>query len=143
MFKNNEVYPFSAVVGQEEMKKGLLLSVINPRLNGILIRGEKGTAKSTAVRSLASLLPGIDVVADCPFNCDPGDETTMCEKCRQRLAAGEVLPRARRKMRVVDLPVAATEDRVVGTLDIEQAIKKGKSILSPVCWPGPTGVYCM
>lgn len=126
-----EVYPFSAIVGQEEMKKGLLISVINPRLNGILIRGEKGTAKSTAVRSLAALLPGIEVVADCPFSCNPGDETTMCEKCRQRLAAGEKLPRANRKMRVVDLPVAATEDRVAGTLDLEQAIKKGEKHFEP------------
>ncbi|TYO95377.1 ATP-binding protein [Desulfallas thermosapovorans] len=131
MIKNNEIYPFSAIVGQEEMKMGLLLSVINPRLNGILIRGEKGTAKSTAVRALAALLPEIDVVAGCPFSCNPIDETTMCESCRQRLASGEVLPRISRKMRVVDLPVAATEDRVVGTLDIEQAIKKGEKHFEP------------
>ncbi|MGB9802976.1 magnesium chelatase ATPase subunit I [Desulfofundulus sp.] len=125
------VYPFSAIVGQDEMKKGLLLNAVNPRLSGILIRGEKGTAKSTAVRALAALLPEIDVVADCPFSCDPDDVTTMCMDCRQRLAAGEELPRVRRKMRVVDLPVSATEDRVVGTLDIEQAIKKGEKHFEP------------
>lgn len=125
------IYPFSAIVGQEEMKKGLLLNAINPKLSGILIRGEKGTAKSTAVRALASLLPEIDVVAGCPFNCDPDDITTMCAGCRERLNAGEDLPRARRKMRVVDLPVSATEDRVVGTLDIEQALRKGEKHFEP------------
>lgn len=125
------VYPFSAIVGQEEMKKGLLLNAINPRLSGILIRGEKGTAKSTAVRALAVLLPEIDVVADCPFGCDPEDVTTMCVNCRQRREAGEELPRQRRKMRVVELPVSATEDRVVGTLDIERAIKKGEKHFEP------------
>ncbi|MFZ5651039.1 MAG: ATP-binding protein [Bacillota bacterium] len=113
------------------MKKGLLLNAINPKLSGILIRGEKGTAKSTAVRALAALLPEIDVVADCDYGCDPDDVTTMCIKCRDRLAASEELPRARRKMRVVDLPVSATEDRVVGTLDIEQAIKKGEKHFEP------------
>lgn len=125
------VYPFSAIVGQEEMKKGLLLNAINPRLSGILIRGEKGTAKSTAVRALAALLPEIEVVADCPFSCDPEDITTMCVRCRQRREAGEELPRQRRKMRVVELPVSATEDRVVGTLDIERAIKKGEKHFEP------------
>lgn len=125
------VYPFSAIVGQEEMKKGLLLNAINPRLSGILIRGEKGTAKSTAVRALAALLPEIEVVADCPFSCDPEDVTTMCVNCRQRREAGEELPRQRRKMRVVELPVSATEDRVVGTLDIERAIKKGEKHFEP------------
>ena len=72
------VYPFTAIVGQEKMQKGLILNAVNPRLGGILIRGEKGTAKSTAVRALAALLPEIEVVADCPFGCDPGDVTAMC-----------------------------------------------------------------
>lgn len=125
------IYPFAALVGQEEMKKGLLLNAINPKLSGILIRGEKGTAKSTAVRALTALLPEIEVVADCPFSCDPEDITTMCAACRERHQAGESLPRARRKMRVVELPVSATEDRVVGTLDIEQAIKKGEKRFEP------------
>ena len=126
-----EIYPFAAIVGQEEMKKGLLLNAINSKLAGILIRGEKGTAKSTAVRALAALLPEIEVVSDCIFSCDPADITTMCTECRQRLTAGEELPRARQKIRVVDLPVSATEDRVVGTLDIEQAIKKGEKHFEP------------
>lgn len=127
----NKVYPFVAIVGQEEMKRGLLLNAVNPKLSGVLIRGEKGTAKSTAVRALAALLPEIEVVADCTYGCDPDDTATMCAQCRERLASGEELLRARRKMRVVDLPVSATEDRVVGTLDIEQAIKKGERHFEP------------
>jgi len=131
MNKFNRIYPFSAIVGQEEMKKGLLLNAINPKLSGVLIRGEKGTAKSTAVRALAALLPDIEVVADCLYGCDPDNITVMCSSCRGRLEAGENLPRKKRKMKVVDLPVSATEDRVVGTLDIEQAIKKGEKHFEP------------
>jgi len=130
-FMERYVYPFTAIVGQDLMKKALLLNAINPKLSGVLIRGEKGTAKSTAVRALAQLLPEIEVVADCPFSCDPDDPTAMCEGCRQRLDNGEKLPRLRRKMRVVDLPVSATEDRVVGTLDVEHAIKKGEKRFEP------------
>lgn len=125
------VYPFTAIVGQKPMKQALLLNAVNPKLSGVLIRGEKGTAKSTAVRALAALLPEIEVVADCPFGCDPGDVTVICGRCRERLEAGEELPRRQRQMRVVDLPVSATEDRVVGTLDIEHAIKKGEKRFEP------------
>lgn len=124
-------FPFTAIVGQEAMKQALILNAVNPKLSGVLIRGEKGTAKSTAVRALAALLPEIRVVADCPFSCDPDDITAMCAGCRERREAGEELPVAIRKMRVVDLPVSATEDRVVGTLDIEHAIKKGEKRFEP------------
>lgn len=124
-------YPFSAIVGQESMKKGLMLNVVNPRLSGILIRGEKGTAKSTAVRALAELLPEIEVVADCPYHCDPNQPLTYCPKCHERYENGEVLPRTKRPMKVVNLPVSATEDRVVGTLDIEYAIKHGEKKFEP------------
>lgn len=126
-----EIFPFTALVGQEDMKKALVLNAVNPRIGGVLIRGEKGTAKSTAVRGLASLLPQIRVVADCPFGCDPDDLTVMCADCRRRREGGEELPVAVRKMRVVELPVSATEDRVVGTLDIEHAIKKGEKRFEP------------
>ncbi len=125
------VFPFAALVGQAEMKKALLLNAVNPRLGGVLIRGEKGTAKSTAVRALAELLPEIQVVADCPFGCDPDDVTAMCASCRERRAAGEELTRRWHKTRVVELPVSATEDRVVGTLDMEYAIKKGEKRFEP------------
>jgi len=125
------IFPFTAIVGQERMKKGLVLNAINPGLGGVLIRGEKGTAKSTAARALASLLPEIEVVANCPFSCHPEREELMCEECRHRKAQGEILPVIRRKMRVVNLPVGATEDRVVGTLDIEHALKTGQKKFEP------------
>jgi len=125
------VLPFTAFVDQERLKLGLLLNAINPRIGGVLIRGAKGTGKSTAVRALADLLPGVEVVEDCLFSCSPRDPTNMCEVCRSRIERGENLLVARRKMRVVDLPIGATEDRVVGTLDIEKAIREGVKALEP------------
>jgi magnesium chelatase subunit D len=124
-------FPFSAITGQEKMKKGLLLNAVNPRLGGVLARGEKGTAKSTAVRALAALLPEIEMVAGCPFNCDPDDYDRLCRLCRSRLADGRRLERACRQVRVVDLPVSATEDRVVGSLDFEHAVKHGRPRFEP------------
>ncbi|MGQ9491325.1 MAG: ATP-binding protein [Anaerolineae bacterium] len=124
-------YPFTAIVGQERMKRALILNAISNAIGGVLIRGERGTAKSTAARALAALLPEIEVVADCPFSCDPSGVDTLCDNCRDRLAHGETLPRARRRTRFVDLPVSATEDRVVGTLDIEKAIQKGERHFEP------------
>ncbi len=126
-----QVFPFTAIVGQERMRRALVLNAISPQIGGVLIRGERGTAKSTAARALAALLPEIDVVADCPFNCDPHDPDGMCDRCRQRYEAGETLPVTRRKTRFVDLPVSATEDRVVGTLDMERAIKLGERHFEP------------
>jgi len=125
------VYPFTAIVGQDRMKLALSLNAINPSIGGVLIRGERGTAKSTAVRALAALLPEIRVVADCPFSCDPDRPDLLCDDCRARRERGEELPVARRKIRIVDLPVSATEDRVVGTLDIEKAIKRGERHFDP------------
>ena len=125
------VYPFTALIGQEKMKKGLLLNAVNPRLGGVLVRGEKGTAKSTAVRALAALLPEIEVVVGCPFNCDPDDYSRLCRLCRSRLADGWKLERTRRQVQVVDLPVSATEDRVVGSLDFEYAILHGQPRFEP------------
>lgn len=125
------VYPFTAIIGQEKMKKGLILNAINPRLGGILIRGEKGTAKSTAVRALAALLPEIEVVLGCPYNCDPQDLAHLCEFCRARLKAGRQLKKTTDQVKVIDLPVSATEDRVVGSLDFEYAIKCGKPRFEP------------
>ncbi len=125
------LFPFTAIVGQERMKTALILNAINPQIGGVLIRGERGTAKSTAARALAALLPDIDVVSDCPFQCDPAQPETLCDVCRARVEAGESLPVARRKTRFVDLPVSATEDRVVGTLDMERAIKAGEKRFEP------------
>jgi Mg-chelatase subunit ChlI len=125
------IFPFTALVGQESMKQSLVLNAINPAIGGVLIRGEKGTAKSTAVRALARLLPELEVVADCRYGCPPDQPEVQCADCRARVAAGEELPRARRQMRVVELPINASEDRVVGTIDIEAAIKQGERRFEP------------
>ncbi len=124
------VYPFTAIVGQERMKKALILNIINPKVGGVLIRGEKGTAKSTAVRALANLLPEIEVVEGCKFRCNPHNMHEMCEECLEKVKTG-ILSISSDKMKVTDLPVSATEDRVVGTLDIEHAIKKGEKRFEP------------
>ncbi|MDI6885690.1 MAG: putative cobaltochelatase [archaeon] len=126
-----EILPFTAIVGQERMKKALILNAINPRIGGVLIRGEKGTAKSTAVRALAELLPEIEVVNGCPFNCNPYDGREMCDLCYAKKTNGEKLGVAKRRMWVVDLPLGATEDRVVGSIDVEKAIKEGIKALEP------------
>lgn len=125
------IYPFVAIVGQEKMKEGLILNVINPTLTGILIRGEKGTAKSTAARALAEVLPEIEVIAGCPFQCHPRDKKLMCSYCRARLESGENFKIDRRKIRIVELPISATEDRVIGTMDLEHALKKGEKKIEP------------
>ncbi len=124
-------YTFSAIVGQEKMKRALILNVIDPKVGGALIKGEKGTAKSTAVRALAHLLPEIDVVKDCSFGCNPNDRHEICSSCISRMKDGEKLEVTRRAMKVVDLPINATEDRVVGTLDIEHVIKEGEKRFEP------------
>ena len=125
------LYPFVAIVGQEALKKSLILNVINPGLSGVLIRGEKGTAKSTAVRALAELLPEIDVVDGDPFQSDPHDPRAMAPEVYARYQAGETLPVRRRKVRVVELPVSATEDRVIGTINLETALKEGRRTIEP------------
>ena len=124
-------FPFTAIVGQDKMKRALILNAISPQIGGVLIRGERGTAKSTAARALAALLPDIEVVQDCPFHCDPAAPLTLCDDCRARSLRQPELPRVRCRTQFVDLPVSATEDRVVGTLDIEKAIKKGERHFEP------------
>lgn len=129
--RNWKVFPFSAIVGQEKMKLGLILNAVNPKLGGVLIRGEKGTAKSTAVRALAALLPELEVVKGCRFGCDPSIKTRLCADCQARLSAEGRLETECRRMRVIDLPINATEDRVVGTLDLEHALKEGEKKFEP------------
>jgi Mg-chelatase subunit ChlI len=131
MAKRPSVYPFTAIVGQERMKRALVLNAIDMRIGGVLIRGERGTGKSTAARALAALLPEIDVFADSPFNDDPHRPDSWSDYVRERVARGETLAVSRRKIPFVDLPVSATEDRVVGTLDIEKAIQKGERHFDP------------
>ena len=123
-------YPFTAIVGQDEMKMALVLNAINPTIGGVLIRGEKGTGKSTAVRALARLLPEQKVVEGCHFGCHPDDPEDWCLDCRER-AAGGALPTTTRRMRVVELPINASEDRVVGTIDLEAALKEGSRRFEP------------
>lgn len=118
-------YPFTAIVGQEKMKKALILNMINPRLGGVLIKGERGTAKSTTVRALAELMMDIEVVEDCNYNCNPNDYSLMCDECREKFDLKKIKNNTS-SMKVVDLPVSATEDRVVGSIDIEKAISTGK-----------------
>ena len=121
-------FPFTAIVGQTTMKRALILNAVNTRIGGVLIRGKKGTAKSTAVRSLAALLPEVSVLRGCPYSCPPENRQGLCQWCQPH---GEVAPPVTRQVRIVDLPVGATEDRLVGSLDIEQAIKTGSRSFEP------------
>ena len=122
------VFPFAAIIGQDDLKQSLLLNAVNPAIGGVLIRGEKGTAKSTAVRALAALLPKIDVVAGCRYACLPEQPDSYCEDCR---SLGSRLKTIRRRVQVVNLPLNATEDRVVGGIDFSLAIQKGQRALQP------------
>src|SRR2546429_3855125 len=123
-------YPFTAIVGQDEMKLALVLNAINPTIGGVLIRGEKGTGRPTAVRALARLLPEQKVVEGCHFGCHPDEPEDWCLDCRER-ASGGALPTTTRRMRVVELPINASEDRVVGTIDLEAALKEGSKRFEP------------
>ena len=121
-------FPFTAIVGQTAMKKALLLNTVNPRIGGLLIRGKKGTAKSTAVRSLAALLPEVSVLQGCPYSCPPEARQGLCQWCE---SGNNDNPPVSHQVRIVDLPVGASEDRLVGSLDIEQAIKSGTKSFEP------------
>jgi Mg-chelatase subunit ChlI len=125
------IFPFTAIVGQERMRRALVLNAVDTRIGGVLIRGERGTAKSTAARALAALLPKVYVVNDCRFGCDPDKPATWCTECKERFEGVSNIPSHVRTTSFVNLPVSATEDRVVGTLDIEQAIQKGERHFEP------------
>lgn len=122
------LYPFAALVGQDALKRALLLGAVDPSLGGVLIRGEKGTAKSTAARALADLLPPLRVAVGCPHRCDPGRPWPECPACAE---AGADRPTAEVPAPHVDLPLGATEDRVLGTLDLERVLKDGRATLRP------------
>ncbi|NEQ99026.1 MAG: magnesium chelatase ATPase subunit I [Cyanothece sp. SIO2G6] len=125
------VFPFTAIVGQDEMKLALLLNVIDPKIGGVMIMGDRGTGKSTTIRALADVLPEIEVVADDPFNSHPSDPDLMTDDIRQRLAQQDVIPMTKKKVQMVDLPLGATEDRVCGTIDIEKALSEGVRAFEP------------
>lgn len=121
------LFPFSAFVNQEDLKLALLLNVVNPKIGGLLIRGAKGTGKSSFVYSLPDILPEITVVKDCPFNCSLNDPTNMCDDCRSKInPATETKP-----MRVITLPLGTTEDRLIGSMNIEEIMTKGIKALQP------------
>ena len=124
------VFPFTAIIGQDHLKKALILNAIAPTIGGVLIKGDKGTGKSTAVRAFAELLPAREVVDGCPFNCNP-NEHFLCQECKKTLEREGRLPTSKRRMSIVELPVSATEDMVVGSLDIKKALTEGVKALEP------------
>ncbi|WP_405909337.1 putative cobaltochelatase [Streptomyces sp. NBC_00828] len=119
-------FPFTAVVGQDDLRLALLLNAVSPAVGGVLVRGEKGTAKSTAVRALSVLIPEVDVVAGCRFSCAPASPDPACPD-----GPHEVGPGTKRPARMVELPVGASEDRLVGALDIERALAEGVKAFEP------------
>ena len=121
------LYPFSAIVGQEDLKLALLVNAVSPEIGGVLVRGEKGTAKSTAVRALAGLLPRIMVISGCPYSCDPETPNPECPAGPHPPDA----PAETRPVRLVELPVGASTDRLAGTLDIERALSEGRKAFEP------------
>lgn len=121
-------FPFAAIVAQDEMKQALMLAAIDPAIGGVLIFGDRGTGKSTAVRALADLLPPMKAVAGCPYGCEPGHGAGLCAAC----SAPDARPKAVTvPVPVVDLPLGATEDRVVGALDLEKALTRGEKAFQP------------
>jgi magnesium chelatase subunit I len=125
------VFPFTAIVGQEEMKLALLLNVIDPKIGGVMIMGDRGTGKSTTIRALADLLPEIEVVANDPFNSHPTDPDLMSDQIRNLVDNQMPLTIVKKKVTMVDLPLGATEDRVCGTIDIEKALSEGVKAFEP------------
>jgi magnesium chelatase subunit I len=123
-----QVFPFTAIVGQADLKLALLLAVIDPGIGGVLVTGHRGTAKSTAVRALAQLLPPMRAVAGCAYHCDPAAPDPACPSCGNGKARGKSVLRP---VPVIDLPLGATEDRVVGSVDIERALVDGVQAFSP------------
>ncbi len=125
------IYPFTAIVDQEPVKRALILNAIDPTIGGVLISGPKGTGKSLIVKAFSQILPEIEVVADCPFRCNPSDPTNMCPSCLSRVEAGERLPAAREAMRMVQVPLSITDDMLVGSLDMDRALEEGIRALQP------------
>ena len=125
------IFPFSAIIGQEEMKLALQLNVIDPKIGGVMIMGDRGTGKSTTIRAIADLLPKIDIVKDDPFNSDPQDLELMSAEVLDRYRNGEEMETEAIKIPMIDLPLGATEDRVCGTIDIEKALTEGVKAFEP------------
>ncbi|MFB0543709.1 MAG: ATP-binding protein, partial [Candidatus Bathyarchaeia archaeon] len=125
------VYPFTAVVGQETVKTALILNAIDPTIGGVLISGPKGSGKSLLVRAFSQVLPDIEYVDGCTFNCNPKDPTNMCPSCLARFESGEELPSARSPRRIVQVPLSVTDDMFVGSIDMDRAMEEGVRALQP------------
>ncbi len=127
-----QAYPFSAIVGQDEMKRALRIAAVDPGIGGVLVFGDRGTGKSTAIRALAALLPKVDVVQGCAYHCDPaGSDAELCDACRETRRSGGKLKSVKMPVPVVDLPLGATEDRVIGALDLQKALHEGEKAFEP------------
>ena len=125
------VFPFTAIIGQDEMKLSLILNVIDPRIGGVMIMGDRGTGKSTTIRAAADLLPEIEVVSSDPFNSSPIDFELMSDEVKTAVLNNEEVEVSKKKVPMVDLPLGATEDRVCGTIDIEKALTEGVKAFEP------------
>ena len=125
------IFPFTAIIGQDEMKLSLILNIIDPKIGGVIIMGDRGTGKSTTVRALVDLLPEITVVSDDPFNSDPKDPENMSDFVREKFKNNEPLLTNKKKITMVNLPLGATEDRVCGTIDLEKALTEGIKAFEP------------
>ena len=129
--KKRRVFPFTAVIGQEEMKLALLLNVIDPRIGGVMIMGDRGTGKSTTIRALADLLPAIQVIKGDPYNSSPDDPDLQSQEVLEKIEGGENLETDNKQVPMIDLPLGATEDRLCGTIDIEKALSEGIKAFEP------------
>lgn len=125
------VFPFSAIIGQEEMKLALILNVIDPRIGGVMIMGDRGTGKSTTIRAIADLLPEIEIAANDPFNSSTNDFELMSDEIKALVMQNQSVPTSSKKVPMIDLPLGATEDRVCGTIDIEKALTEGVKAFEP------------
>ena len=129
--RKRRVFPFTSVIGQEEMKLALLLNVIDPRIGGVMIMGDRGTGKSTTIRALADLLPAIEVVEGDPYNSSLDDPDLQSNDVREKIDSGTDLQKGKKQVPMVDLPLGATEDRLCGTIDIEKALSDGVRAFEP------------
>ena len=129
--RKRRVFPFTSVIGQEEMKLALLLNVIDPRIGGVMIMGDRGTGKSTTIRALADLLPAIEVVEGDPYNSSLEDPDLQSNDVRERIDSGSEIKKGEKQVPMIDLPLGATEDRLCGTIDIEKALSEGVRAFEP------------
>lgn len=129
--ENRPVFPFTSIVGQEEMKLALILNVIDSKIGGVMVMGDRGTGKSTTVRALSDLLPNMEIVENDPFNSDPNDPELMSEEIAIKIQNKEILKTEIKKIPMIDLPLGATEDRVCGTIDMEKALTEGVKAFEP------------